>query len=307
MTGKTSGDRARTNSKGESHCFNCGSPSHWAYKCPQLSGEQQAQLHMNQEAQEDTTKEQAGKEGHQMIHVSFSQGGELPDDRAYLDGCSTMTAFQNKKFLENLRQVRGGIKINCNAGVVTADMKRDFGGLSVWYLPDGIANIFSMHELEKLYRITYDCWEGFYVVHTPRGEVHFHKDEHGLPYIDLVRLCHEAMRMLMQLAEVTEAGDDKTTKVGSSFVQTVHGNYEGYTKREVLRGKEEHRGQALLGNPSKKDYQGMVSSNMIENCPILISDVSNARAIFGLDLASVRGKTVRRTPAPVVAEYVSVP
>jgi hypothetical protein len=130
---------------------------------------------MNQEAQEDTTEEQAGKEGHQMMHVSFSQGGELPDDRAYLDGCSTVMAFKNKKFLENLHQVKGGIKINCNAREVTTDVKGEFGGLSVWYLPDGIANIFSMHELEKLYRITYDSWEGFYVVHTPRGEVHFHK------------------------------------------------------------------------------------------------------------------------------------
>ena len=80
MTGKTSGDGAQTNSKGESHCFNCGLPSHWAYECPQLSGEQQAQLHMNQEAQEDTTEEQAGEEGRQMMHVTFSQGGELPDD-----------------------------------------------------------------------------------------------------------------------------------------------------------------------------------------------------------------------------------
>ena len=46
---------------------------------------------------------------------------------------------------------------------------------------------------------------------------------------------------------------------------------------------------------------------MIENCPVSSTDVSNARAIFGPDLASVRGKTVRRTPAPVVAEYVAVP
>ena len=174
ITGKTSGEGAQTNSKGESHCFNCGSPSHWAYECPQLSGEQQAQLHMNQEAQEEATEEQACEEGRQMMHVTFSQGGELPDDRAYLDGCSTVTAFKNKKFLENLRQVKGGIKINCNAGAVSTDVKGDFGGMSVWYLPDGIANIFSMHELEKLYRITYDSWEGFYVVHTPRGEVHFH-------------------------------------------------------------------------------------------------------------------------------------
>jgi hypothetical protein len=46
---------------------------------------------------------------------------------------------------------------------------------------------------------------------------------------------------------------------------------------------------------------------MIENCPISTSNVSNARAIFGTDLPSVRGKIVQRTPAPVVAEYVSVP
>jgi hypothetical protein len=242
-----------------------------------------------------------------MMHITFSQGRELPDDRACLDGCSTVTAFKNKKFLENLRQVKGGIKINCNAGAVSTDVKGDFGGMSVWYLPDGIANIFSMHELEKLYRITYDSWEGFYVVHTPRCEVHFHKDEQGLPYIDLAKSCHEATRMLMQLAEMTDSNDEETVEVGSSFVQTVRGNYEGYTKREVLRAKEARRAQALLGNPSEKDYRGMVSSNMIENCPISTSDVSNARAIFGPDLPSVRGKTVRRTPAPVVAEYVSVP
>ncbi len=46
---------------------------------------------------------------------------------------------------------------------------------------------------------------------------------------------------------------------------------------------------------------------MIANCPVSTSDVSNACAILGPDLASVRGKTVRRTPAPVVAEYVAVP
>ena len=114
----------------------------------------------------------------------------------------------------------------------------------MWYLPDGISNIFSMHELEKLYRITYDSWEGFYVVHTPRGKVHFHKDEQGLPYIDLAKSHHEATRMLMQLAEATDSNGEETVKVGSSFVQTVRGNYEGYTKREGLRAKEACRAQA---------------------------------------------------------------
>jgi hypothetical protein len=38
ITGRTGGDTTKTNCKGELHCFNCGSPSHWAYECPQLSG-----------------------------------------------------------------------------------------------------------------------------------------------------------------------------------------------------------------------------------------------------------------------------
>ena len=48
----------------------------------------------------------------------------------------------------------------------------------------------------------------------------------------------------------------------------------------------------MIGSPSEKDYRGIVRSNMIKNCPIDSTDVSNARAIFGLDLASVKGKTV---------------
>jgi hypothetical protein len=63
----------------------------------------------------------------------------------------------------------------------------------------------------------------------------------------------------------------------------------------------------MIGNPSKGGYKGLVSSNMISNCPIAPTDITNARAIFGSDLASVRGKIVRRTPAPVAADHVAVP
>jgi hypothetical protein len=154
---------------------------------------------MNVEAQEEQGgKEQEAQEGHQLLHATLAQGEELPDDRAYLDGCSTVTAFKSDKHLKNFKTVKGGVNIDCNAGTVPTNLWGTYGGIKVWYLPDGIAIIFSMHELERPYRITHDSWEGYYVVHTPKGEVRFYKDEQGLPYIYLGESNLEATMMLLQ-------------------------------------------------------------------------------------------------------------
>jgi hypothetical protein len=46
---------------------------------------------------------------------------------------------------------------------------------------------------------------------------------------------------------------------------------------------------------------------MIKNCPITSTDVANANTIFGPDLATLKGKTVRITPPPVATDYVQIP
>ena len=186
-------------------------------------------------------------------------------------------------------------------------MKGKFGRLNAWYLPDGIANILSMHELDKMYRITYDSWKRFYVVHTPRGEVHFYKDKHGLPYIDLAESGLEAARMLMQVSKKTEKEELREVETGLSCIQTVRGNYEGFTQREILQAKEARQAQAMVGNPSRKDLQGLVSGNMIANCPFSSTDVTNTKIMYGPDIPRTRGATVRRRLAPVVTDYVAVP
>jgi hypothetical protein len=120
----------RINSKGESHCFHCRAIDHWAFKCPQPSKEQQARLHMNVRSQEEREQEQA-KEGHQLLNVTFAQAGELSDNQTYLDGCSTVTAFNTDKYLREIETVPGEIKINCNAGAVMADKRGKYGGPNV--------------------------------------------------------------------------------------------------------------------------------------------------------------------------------
>ena len=37
------------------------------------------------------------------IQVAMLQGRELPSNRAYLDKCSTVTAFQSAKYIRNIK------------------------------------------------------------------------------------------------------------------------------------------------------------------------------------------------------------
>jgi hypothetical protein len=112
------------------------------------------------------------------------------------------------------------------------------------------------------------------MVHMPKGHVRFYNDKQGLPFIDL------------ESSGGAAAGETTETLDRTLLMQTVQENFEGYMKREILQAKEAHQAQAMIGSPSEPDYKGMVSSNTIKNCPITVSDVTNAQNIFGPDLAS---------------------
>jgi hypothetical protein len=153
-----------------------------------------------------------------------------------------VTAFKTDKYLREIETVPRGIKINCNTGVVMTDKRGKYRGLNVWYIPDGIANIFSVHELQKMYCITYDSWDEYYEVHMPKGPVQFYKDELGLPFIDLESSGGAAIMLLLQ---EQEAGETMETVDRTLLVQTVQENFEGYTKKEILQVKEACQAQAM--------------------------------------------------------------
>jgi hypothetical protein len=69
-SGSSSAKGVKTNSKEELHCYNYGEPDHWAHDCPQLTAEQQQQLHMNLEYAEGTEEQQ--EEAHQLMHVTLA-------------------------------------------------------------------------------------------------------------------------------------------------------------------------------------------------------------------------------------------
>jgi hypothetical protein len=50
----------------------------------------------------------------------------------------------------------------------------------------------------------------------------------------------------------------------------------------------------------------MVHFNQLKDCPITHDDIKNAHAIFGPDLANIRGKTARRNPEHIETDCVEI-
>jgi hypothetical protein len=102
----------------------------------------------------------------------------------------------------------------------------------------------------------------------PTKEVIFRRSQSGLYYYD-------------------------TDNLAVVMVNTVAENREGYTQREYDDAKQARRALGMVGYPSNKDFNNIVRSNMINNCPVTPKRISAANKIFGPDIASMKGKTTR--------------
>jgi hypothetical protein len=208
-----------------------------------------------------------------------------------LDNCSTTDMFCNKKLLTNIRPSDTMLKIHCNAGTKEVNQVgtlKNYG--TVWYSDSAIANILSLSQVKRKFPIAYDSKNvnEFHVV-KPEKYVLFKESKSGLYYHDTT---NRAFIML---------NADKMA------VDTVRNNREGFTDRAYERAKGERKALGLVGYPSPKDFKHMVSSNMIKNRPVTYINITNANKIFGPDLATLKGKTVRITPPPVMIDYVQIP
>ena len=67
------------------------------------------------------------------------------------------------------------------------------------------------------------------MVHTDKGSAYFHKDEQGLPYIDLDASVYDA---------------------ATTLIQTVRSNYEGFTNKDIKAANAARKLQGMIGSPS---------------------------------------------------------
>ncbi len=221
-----------------------------------------------------------------------------------LDSQSTVHLFSNPSHVQNIHQAVKPINIHCNKGTISSTTVGDFANNKVYLHISGIANVLSLHKLGKKYHITYDSQDcgGVFKVHTPKGVVEFISTSKGLHYVDLSTMP-KAAYMLVN----TSTEDDDEPKEHILHVNTVRDNFEGFTKKQVQQAHCARRLMSMLASPFEQDFQGLVHSHMLPECPVTYKDVKKAHTIFGPDLANIQGKMVQKKPERVITNYVEIP
>jgi hypothetical protein len=93
-----------------------------------------------------------------LVATSSTQEETSLQGALLLDSCSTLNLFSDKGLLHDLHWVPKGVRVRCNAGIVTTNWVGRYGSFPepVWLLEHGVINIPSFHLVAKHCDIWYD-------------------------------------------------------------------------------------------------------------------------------------------------------
>ena len=186
---------------------------------------------------------------------------------------------------------------------MSTPMEADFGNTPVYFNSRGIANVLSLYRLGHKFWVTYDSSDcnGVFQVHTKHGAVEFKPTPKGLHALNLKNNPNAAFLLVndadVQMPHIAH---------NQLHVNKVRANFEGFSCKQVEGATAACRLMGMVATPSPHDFEGMVRLNMLKDCPITNDDIKNANKKFGMDLATIRGKTVRRRPKRVITDYVNI-
>jgi hypothetical protein len=189
-----------------------------------------------------------------------SNGEQLRLDNTFLlDSQSTTTVICNKKFVTDIRKSKATLRLKSNGGVMKIQQQATLKGFDepVWYSPDAIANILALSDVTKTYRVTYDSNDSMFVVHRE------HKGKPNMHFVQHPSGLHSWT----------------PGATGMAFVETVAGNKQNYTKRQIKGAEMARALYAAVGYPSRRDFRYAVQMKQIAECPITTEDIDVAHAI----------------------------
>jgi hypothetical protein len=217
-----------------------------------------------------------------------------------LDSQSSVNLFSNPHHVNNVCPANYPINVHCNKGVMTTNTVANFGANKVYLEEDEVAKVLLLYLLVQKHHITYnshdchDCHDcdGVFKVHTSDGLLEFKPAPMDLHVLDLQDTL-EASHLLFTSSQPS---------TNHLHVNTVRAIFKGFTKKQVKHAHQACCLMLITGVPTERAIPSLVSLNQLKDCPITHDDIKNAHAIFGPDLANIRGKTVLRNPDRVLCQ-----
>jgi len=101
--------------------------------------------------------------------------------------------------------------------------------------------------------------------------------------------------------------DHKAKQEQNNMVTLVEENMLAYTDWQITRAKRARSLYHTIGTPTVKNFKHMLKTNAISNCPVTTEDVTIAEKIYGPSMSSLKGKSTRSRPKPVVDDVIEIP
>jgi hypothetical protein len=217
----------------------------------------------------------------------FLQNSTISTIWILINSCSSVNMFANAEVLHDIKPINNPINIHCNASTVSVSKTGLFCDYPewVWFNPQGIANILSLDNISKHYRVTMDtnisnsialhCKDGSLILFSP---------------------CSKGL--YRYAPQHTESLSDFW-----SMISTVASNAKQFTHRQYKNAVLARRVQNIIMHSGTCKFMD-VSINHIRNCPINKQHIQMAEIIFGPNLGSLKGKTTYHAP-PHVAGHIT--
>jgi hypothetical protein len=99
----------------------------------------------------------------------------------------------------------------------------------------------------------------------------------------------------------------KKTNQDVNLLSAVKENKMHFTDRQFARAKAAINLSRALGCPSDADLKAILWLNLINDCPVVQTNLNLAEKIFGKDVAVLKGKSGRSKPKQVIHDTIEMP
>ena len=271
------------------NCFVCGEVGHYARDCRLKKGSEGALVAKDDGHGKSSSSASDGGDGNDVAYITSIESVLFSRDDVLLDSQASVNVFCNEQLLRNVRKSAKTVILNgvqAKANGVTIDLEGEFNDVgSVYFSKESTANILSYAVMvDQGNDVSYDKLNDRFTL-KPVGSNRTYS--FGRKQVSGSEGRFYVCNMKNELA----VGNSQTPMRDHALIETAAENMRRYTKREVDGANRAREMLSKMGFPPVS--QAIEIANKGRNFDVTAEDYAIADAIWGSDIASLKGKTVK--------------